>query len=180
VRPNGAVVVAAAADVAAVAVAVAAAAVADGKPPATRPSSSWAATGPPSSFAMLCTWRLSGFLGTMTPGEQLEAPFHLAIPHLYANSVLLLLLLLLLLRVNANFADLHANVACTNIEVYCQSCRRCREASRCPCCCLSTVLLPLLFVLQLQEQQQQQQQPPTACWPGDHSWVSCARTVKLS
>jgi len=80
--------------------------------------------------------------------------------------MLMLLLLLPLLRVNANFADLHANVACTNIEVYCQSCRRSWEARRsrlrsrcrCPCCCLSPVLLPLLFVLQLQERQQQQQQ----------------------
>lgn len=107
-------------------------------------------------------------------------------PHLYANALLLLmplLLLLLLLRVNANFADLHANVACTNIEVYCQSCRHSRWRVACPCwCCWSCLCCRCCccccLCCSFRSCSSSSSNHRLACWPGDHSWVSWARTVK--
>lgn len=166
VRPNGLVVVAAA----------------DVKPPATRPSSSWPAKLLPLLllllFAMLCTLRLSGaafFFGTMTPAAAAAAATVAASTSAqtppgcsYMQMRLVCWrLLLLLLRVNANFADLHANVACTNIEANCSKVVVVVVIRSC-CCCL-------VFAAATQTAA-----AATAWLVGlcDHSWVSCARTVK--
>lgn len=137
VRPNGAVVVL----VVGVVGVAGGAAVGDGKPPpATRPSSSWTTA----MWLLLPRFTVPAvhlaFVWFFRHHDTTRAPSHTPPDHqllrspLYANALLLLLMpLLLLLRVNANFADLHANVACTNIEVYCQSCRHSRWRVACPC-----------------------------------------------